>query len=210
MNNRYQVRLLVADARHSQANLHDQGDTQTCAIDLILASFDVLANAVFRNEAGKDAHLLKSYLINKLPLLLCQLFPPGFSTTSAEFCITEALNQVDTSMFPTASLMFDESRENNPHTESVREEFCAACALHGLVDRGRVDQILGEVSMSYEPSLEKSSKEKLVENCLSDSDKIQTLVREIEKMDGNVGAVCQAVVEVSLQPSEVWRVRRLC
>ncbi|OAQ77615.1 mediator of RNA polymerase II transcription subunit 5 [Purpureocillium lilacinum] len=176
-----------------------QGETQSGAIDLILASFDVLANAVFRNEAQRDAHVLKSFLVNKVPLLLCQLFSPQFSTTSSEFCITEALNRVDTSVFPTASLMFDESRSNNPYTESVREEFCTACALHGLVQREHVERILGETSMSYEPSLEKLSKDKLVQDCLSDSEKIQGLVRDLDKMDGNVGAMCQALVEIIRQ-----------
>lgn len=172
-------------------------DIQSSAIDLVLASFDILANAVFRNEGQKDAHLLRSFLINKLPLLLYQLLPPGFSGTSAEFCITEALTHVDTSLFPTASLMFDESRNNNPYTESIREEFCAACVLHGLVQREHVERILGEISLSYEPSLQKHSKDKLVQDCLSDTDKIQGLVRELDKTDGNVGAVCQALVEVS-------------
>nr|CEG04968.1 unnamed protein product [Fusarium clavum] len=188
-------------------------DIQSSAIDLILASFDILANAVFRNEGQKDAHLLRSFLINKLPLLLYQLLPPGFSGTSAEFCITEALSHVDTSLFPTASLMFDESRNNNPYTESIREEFCAACVLHGLVQREHVERILGEISLSYEPSLQKHSKDKLVQDCLSDTDKIQGLVRELDKMDGNVGAVCQALVEVlrqSCHNKETMSLKMLC
>lgn len=192
----------------SYLNNRSQGNAQSSAIDLILASFDVLANAVFRNEAPRDAHLLKSFLINKVPLLLLQLCPPEFSTTTAEFCITEAINQVDTSVFPTASLMFDESRNNNPYTESVREEFVAACALHGLVAREHVDRILGETSMSYEPSLQKASKDKLVQDCLADPEKIQGLTREIEKMDGNVDAVSQALTEVCYF-SLVSRHRRL-
>ncbi|PHH81203.1 hypothetical protein CDD80_38 [Ophiocordyceps camponoti-rufipedis] len=193
--------------------LNAAGETQSSAIDLILASFDILANTVFRNECPKDAHLLRSFLINKLPLLLCQLFAPQFSTASSEFCITEALNQVDTSVFPTASLMFDESRSNNPYTESVREEFCTACALHGLVQREHLERILGETSMSYEPSLEKYSKDKLVQSCLSDPEKIQGLVREIDKMDGNVGAVCQALVELMRQlcdSKETMSLKLLC
>ncbi|KAG5951308.1 hypothetical protein E4U53_003370 [Claviceps sorghi] len=177
-----------------------QGQTQSGVVDLILASFDILANAVFRNEAGRDAHLLKSFLVNKVPLVVCQLCT-GFDANSAEFCITEALNRVDTTIFPTASLMFDETRSNNPYTESVREEFCTACALHGLVQREHVERILGETSMSYEPSLEKHSKDRLVQDCLADADKIQGLIRDLEKMDGNVGAVAQALVDV---------MRRLC
>ncbi|KAF5013501.1 hypothetical protein FDECE_488 [Fusarium decemcellulare] len=191
--------ILDDNALFSYMNNKYQGDVQSSAIDLILASFDILANAVFRNEGQKDAHLLRSYLINKVPLLLYQLCPPEFSGTSAEFCITEALTHVDTSLFPTASLMFDESRNNNPYTESVREEFCAACVLHGLVLREHVERILGEISLSYEPSLQKYSKGKLVQDCLSDTEKIQGLIRELDKMDGNVGAVCQALIEVLRQ-----------
>ncbi|PHH80484.1 hypothetical protein CDD82_1714 [Ophiocordyceps australis] len=190
-----------------------QGETQSSAINLILASFDVLANAVIRNERPKDAHLLRSFLTNKVPLLLCQLFAPQFSTASSEFCITQALNQVDTSLFPTASLMFDESRSNNPYTESVREDFCTACALHGLVQREHVERILGETSMSYEPSLEKFSKAKLVDECLSDPEKIHGLVRSLDNMDGNVGAVCHALVELIRQlcnSKETMTLKILC
>ncbi|KAK2601945.1 mediator complex subunit [Conoideocrella luteorostrata] len=190
-----------------------QGQTQSGIIDLILASFDILANTVFRNEAPKDANLLKSFLINKVPLLLCQLCSAGFDRDSSEICITEALNQIDTSIFPTASLMFDESRNNNPYTESVREEFCTACALHGLVHREHVERILGETSMSYEPSLEKLSKDKLVQDCLADPDKVQGLVRDLEKMDGNVGAVAQALVDVMrqlCQNKETMSLKMLC
>ncbi|KJZ75565.1 hypothetical protein HIM_05028 [Hirsutella minnesotensis 3608] len=189
-----------------------QAEVQSSAIGLILASFDLVANAVFRNEGPKDAHLLKSFLINKVPLLLCQLLSPQFSTSSSEFCITEALSQVDTSVFPTTSLMFDESRSNNPYTESVREEFCTACALHGLIQREHVERILGETSMAY-GSLEKYSKDKLVQSCLSDPEKIQDLVRELDRMDGNVGAVCHALVELMRQlcnSKETMSLKRLC
>lgn len=171
---------------------------QTAAIDLILASFDILANAVARSHAREDAPLLRSFLINKVPLFLCQLLPPGFSTASAELCITQALSQVDTEVFPTASLMFDESRHHkaNPYTESAREEFCAACVLHGLVDREHVERILGEMSMGYEPR--KYSKHELLQEYLSQTDKIKGVVADLDKMDGNVGAVCQALVEVCI------------
>ncbi|CCT65574.1 uncharacterized protein FFUJ_02529 [Fusarium fujikuroi IMI 58289] len=205
--------LLDDHALFSYMSNKYQGDIQSSAIDLILASFDILANAVFRNEGQKDAHLLRSFLINKIPILLYQLLPPGFPGTSAEFCITEALSHVDTSLFPTASLMFDESRNNNPYTESIREEFCAACVLHGLVQREHVERILGEISLSYEPSLQKHSKDKLVQDCLSDTEKIQGLVRELDKMDGNVGAVCQALVEVlrqSCHNKETMSLKVLC
>ena len=182
-------------------NNRHQGDVQSGAIDLILASFDVLANAVFRNGGKDDAHLFRSYLINKVPLLLREICQSQFSGVSAEFCVTEALKAVDRTLFPTASAMFDESKSSNPYTESVREEFCAACVLHGLVDKARLESILGEVSMGYEPT--KYNKEELVQNCLSDSDKLQGLVRDLEKMDGNVNAVSEAIVEVRFSYAQI-------
>ncbi|KGQ05737.1 Mediator of RNA polymerase II transcription subunit 5 [Beauveria bassiana D1-5] len=176
-----------------------QENQQASAVDLIVASFDVLANAVFRNEGPRDAHLLRSFVVNKLPLLLCQLCHPEFSAASAEFCITEALSRVDTGIFPTASLMFDESRNNNPYMDSVREEFCAACALHGLIERDHVDRILGETSMSYDPSLERANRDRLVSDCLSDSGRIQNIISQLDRVDGNVGAVAHAIVELIRQ-----------
>lgn len=155
----------------------------------------MIARAVFASDIKTEAHLLKSFLINKVPLILAQLLPPEFSGTTAEECVKKTLNQVNQTLFPTASAMFDVSRQNNPHTESVREEFCAACVLHGLVARENLEQILGEVSMSNH-TRDKYARDKLVTDCLSNHEKIRGLVGEIEKTDGNVGAVCQAVVEV--------------
>jgi mediator of RNA polymerase II transcription subunit 5 len=166
-------------------------------MDLILAGFDVLANAAVRTNGREDAHLLRSFLINKVPVLLSQLFPPGFSMNDAEVCITQALSQVDTQLFPTPSLMFDEGRQNNPYTESSREEFCGACVLHGLVNREHVERILGEMSIGYEPK--KYSRDDLVQVYMSQADKIKGVVADLEKVDGNVGAVCQALVEVIRQ-----------
>lgn len=197
----------------SYLNNRHQGNTQASAIDLILASFDVLASAAWKKPNSKDGNLIRSYLVNKVPLLLCQLVPPEFSTTTSEFCITEALNQLDNNVFPTASLMFDSIQESNQHTDSVREEFCSACALHGLIDRGHVDRILGELSMAYNPNLQKQSKETLVQDCLTDPSKIQGLLLELEKMDGNVGAVCQALVELIRQlcnNKETMTLKLLC
>ncbi|KAK9249997.1 mediator complex subunit Med5-domain-containing protein [Lipomyces tetrasporus] len=98
-----------------------QGDLLQTAIQLILASFDVLANAVFRNEGAKDGQLLKSYLVNKVPLILRYLVSTStMYSLNAEFCITEALGQVDTNVFPTLSNMFDISNTNSSFHDSVR------------------------------------------------------------------------------------------
>ncbi|KAJ2905288.1 hypothetical protein MKZ38_005801 [Zalerion maritima] len=173
-----------------------QGDTQNTTIDLILASFDVLANAVFRNESEKTAHVLRSYLINKVPLLVKTLSHSLFPPFTTEHCIREALRQVDQNAFPTISAMFDNTSSNNTFTDSVRQDFCFACALHGLIPVSSIEGLLGDMTYQTLPSSGRYEKNTLVQECLADPERIQGLVGVLDNMDGNVGAVCQALVEV--------------
>ncbi|KAH6649137.1 mediator of RNA polymerase II transcription subunit 5 [Truncatella angustata] len=194
-------RPFVDDAYlYNYLQIRYNGDYQTCFIDLILASFDVLANAVFRSEGQKTAHVLHSYLINKLPVLLANLAQPlssVFPPVTPQYCITTALAQVDTNAFPTLSAMFDVSTSsNNTFTDSVRQEFCWACCLHGLIPESAIEGLLGEISYQSLPEGGKLVKEKLFNKCMSNPETITVLVGEIDKMDGNVGAICQALAEV--------------
>ncbi|KAJ0349523.1 hypothetical protein KNSL1_004595 [Colletotrichum chrysophilum] len=159
-------------------------------------SFDVLANAVSRNEGNSAAPLLRSFLMNKLPLLIENLSKHMYPPLTAEFCITEALGRVDTNTFPTLSSMFDESRSNNPFTNSVREEFCWACCLHGLVRESSIEGLLGETPYQNLPAGGRYVKDNLVAECLADPERMQALIGELDGKDGNAGAVCQALTEV--------------
>ncbi|KAI1822898.1 mediator of RNA polymerase II transcription subunit 5 [Xylaria intraflava] len=190
-------RPLIDDAAlFSYLHNRYQGDIQTTTIDLILASFDVLANAVFRNEGQKTGYLLRSYLINKLPLLLVTLANSMFAPLTPQFCITEALAQVDTNAFPTLSAMFDDTSNNNTFTDSVRQDFCFACSLHGLIPESSIEELLGEITYGGFPQDGRQVKDTLVERCSADPERIQELVRDMDAMDGNVGAVCQALIEI--------------
>lgn len=140
--------------------------------------------------------LLRSFLINKIPILLVALSQSIFPPLSAEFCINEALNQVDTNAFPTLSTMFDESSTGNMFGDSVRQDFCFACCLHGLIAEGNIQTVLGEVPMQTLPSGGRYTKDELVQQCINDPERTERLVEELEKMEGNAGAVSQAIVEV--------------
>ncbi|ORY71831.1 mediator complex subunit Med5 [Pseudomassariella vexata] len=190
-------RPLIDDAAfYSYLHNRYNGEIQTTAIDLILASFDVLANAFFRNEGQKSANLLRCYLINKLPLLLSTLATSMFPPLTPQYCITEALSQVDTNAFPTLSSMFDESNSNNTFTDSVRQDFCFACCLHGLIPEPAIEGLLGDMTYQTLPAGGRYVKETLVGQCMTDPERIQSLIGELDNMDGNVGAVCQAITEV--------------
>lgn len=165
---------------------------------LILASFDVLANAVFRNEGPKSGLLLRSYLVNKVPLVISSFAnSSSIYPFNAEFCITQALTQVDTNIFPNTSDMFDISNAQNTYTETVRQEFVYACQLHGLVSESTRNRILGDITFQELPSGGRYAKDVLVQQCLQNPERIKELIGEIEEMTGNAGAVCQALAEVS-------------
>ncbi|KAJ0388195.1 hypothetical protein COL922a_000826 [Colletotrichum nupharicola] len=165
-------------------------------LNAAVTSFDVLVNAVSRNEGNSAAPLLRSFLMNKLPLLIENLSKHMYPPLTAEFCITEALGRVDTNTFPTLSSMFDESRSNNPFTDSVREEFCWACCLHGLVRESSIEGLLGETPYQNLPAGGRYVKDNLVAECLADPERMQALIGELDGKDGNAGAVCQALTEV--------------
>lgn len=192
------VLALESDALCVYADKSVQGDLQATAIHLILASFDVLANAVFRYEGKKSGHLLKSYVVNKLPLIL-----GNFAASSspmypfdAEYCISQALSQVDTNVFPTLSNMFDMTNTSTSFQDSVRQDFCFACQLHGLLSSSAIETLLGEITYQTLPDEGRYVKETLVQACLEDSERSQRLIGELDNMNGNVGAAAQAIVEV--------------
>ncbi|KAK0670786.1 putative mediator of RNA polymerase II transcription subunit 5 [Cercophora samala] len=197
--------------------LHNRyrGDVQQAAVHLILASFDVLANAVFRNEGAKAGHLLKSFVVNKVPLVLVSLAQSSpLYPFNPEICITEALGQVDTNIFPTFSGLFDmSSNTGSSFQDSVRQDFCFACQLHGLLSQPAIQNLLGDITYQTLPDEGRYVKDILVQSCLQDSDKTQKLIGELDNMNGNVGAAAQAVVEVigSLcRNTETMALKQLC
>lgn len=91
--------------------------------------------------------------------------------------------------------MFDES--NNLFSDSVRQDFCFACCLHDLIPESSIEELLGDVPMQSLPAGGRYHKEDLVQQYVSDPERTEGLVDELEHMDGNVGAVSLAIAEVS-------------
>jgi len=96
--------------------------------------------------------------------------------------------------------MFDESSTGNMFADSVRQDFCFACCLHGLIPEESIEGLLGEIPMQTLPAGGRYTKEDLVQQCLLDPERAERLLEELDHMDGNVSAVSQAVVEVIVIP----------
>lgn len=164
------------------------------ATDLITAAFDILANAMYRSEPSQTMFCLKSFLINKIPVLLSQISPSIFPMTP-EICITQALSHVDPNAFPAFSQGFDDMMGNNNSLADVRQDFLNACALHGLISTTTVERLLGETPMQGPPEM-KYDKKMLLDQAKNNFDKISMFIDELENLDGNAGAIVGAITEV--------------
>lgn len=135
-------------------------------------------------------------MVNKVPLILVALAASSpMYPFNAEMCITEALGQVDTNVFPTLSGMFDLSNTNSSFHDSVRQDFCFACQLHGLLTPAAIESLLGDITYQSLPDEGRYVKEILVQSCLQEMDRTHKLIGELDNMNGNVGAAAQAVIE---------------
>lgn len=165
------------------------------ATDLITAAFDILANAMYRSEPLSTMFYLKSFLVNKIPILLSQLSASIFPMT-AEICITQALSHVDPNAFPAFSQGFEDMMGTNNSLTDVRQDFLNACALHGLIQTTTVERLLEEAPTQGPPE-KRYEKRTLLDQCKNNFDKISMYIDELENLDGNAGAVVGAITEAS-------------
>lgn len=168
------------------------------ATDLVTAAFDVLANAMYRNESPQAMFGLKSFLVNKIPILLTQLSPSIFPMTT-EMCITQALSHIDASASPSFSRGFDDMLGSNNSLSEVRQDFLNSCALHGLIPTSAIERLLGEPPVQGPPET-KYFKNEILKQCKDNFEKVNGLIDELENLDGNAGAIVRALTEVTWIP----------
>ena len=173
-----------------------QEDVPTLMADLISASFDVLTNAVNRTEPTASITIYRSFIINKLPVLLGSFSAMIFPPLTVESCLTDAVNRLDPSGDPFSTQAFDPLSITGILSDA-RQEFLFACALHGLILESSIESILGDVPMQSLPESGKYVKDELVSQCTTNPARIKELVGELENMEGNSGEIAAALVEVS-------------
>ncbi|KAK8210323.1 hypothetical protein M8818_003491 [Zalaria obscura] len=168
------------------------GDTQSMVQDLIVASFDILANALHRHESAHTITSLRSFIANKLPLLLLSIAGP----LTAEYWIQLAFGRIDVHPFPPLS---QAGTGINETLAASRQDFLQACLLHGLVTENAITGVLGQLAQANPPRGGRYVKEALVQQCTANVQRAEELVRELENMQGNAGAVSGAIVDVSCE-----------
>jgi mediator of RNA polymerase II transcription subunit 5 len=185
--------MILSYLQMSYKTVDLQLDIDSLAVDLVVASFDLLACAIVRKESDHIVFALKSFLINKVPVLLTTLSASMFSSDRIEVCIGQALAHVDLAVFPTPS---NGMMANSP-LQDVRQEFLFSCTLHSLLRAESVKGLLEEDPLESPPNpSSRYIKENLIEQCSNDSERIVQLVEELEKLDGNAGVISLTVTEV--------------
>jgi mediator of RNA polymerase II transcription subunit 5 len=117
------------------------------------------------------------------------MFPP----LNPQLCITQALQHVDLNTFPS----FGMGMLSNSVLQDVRQEFIYGCTLHGLLPVESVDQLLGETPFEPPPTQDsRYHKDILSQQCATEPGKAVQLIGQLEKLDGNAGAIVGAVTEV--------------
>ncbi|USW58571.1 hypothetical protein Slin15195_G118900 [Septoria linicola] len=166
---------------------------QQLIIDLLAASFDVLTNFMLTKEPGQNVKVVRSFICNKIPVLIAIQASSMQPSVSAETCIQMALmpgGMVPMDPLPPISAGATAVRDG---LKITRLEFLQACVLHGLVSEQTVAHILQE-SVAL-PRVTKLNKDTLVAQCSNNVSKLAEHIEELASMQGNVGAIAGCVVE---------------
>ncbi|EEP81932.1 conserved hypothetical protein [Uncinocarpus reesii 1704] len=162
--------------------------------ELITATFDVLSNGMYRNESSKTMFLFRAFLVNKLPPFLTYMSASSMASIPMELCITRSLSRVDPNTFPSFSETF--SMQGNSVLSDVRQEFLFSCALHKLIPESSIERLLGENPMQTLPVGGQFTKDKLIMQMNNNFERAEQLLNGIESMDGNAGAIVDAITEL--------------
>ncbi|KAI9923978.1 mediator complex subunit [Aspergillus wentii] len=162
--------------------------------EITTAAFDVLSNAMYRNESSRTMFVFRSFLVNKLPAFFAAMLAASMVTIPMEMCISHALSRLDPNTFPSFSQMF--SMQSNTVLSDVRQEFLFACALHRLIPESSIERLLGENPMQTLPTGGQYIKDELVSQINNSPERTEQLINEIESMEGNAGAIVGAITEV--------------
>ncbi|KAK2753905.1 mediator complex subunit [Arachnomyces sp. PD_36] len=175
-------------------NIRYDGQHMVLVEELITAAFDVLSNAMYRNESNRTMFFFRSFLVNKLPPFFADMSASLMDPIPMEVCISRALGRVDPNAFPSFSQLF--SMQGNTVLSDVRQEFLFSCALHKLIPESSIERLLGENPMQTLPVGGQYVKENLVAQINANPERAEQLINEMESMEGNAGAIVRAVTEL--------------
>jgi mediator of RNA polymerase II transcription subunit 5 len=169
-----------------------QNDTQSLVSDLIIASFDILANALQKSQSQNHILCYRSFIANKLPLLITTL-SGSFAPMTSQVYIQMALRRVDVHPFPPLSSESDTTK--NEVLKKSRQEFVQACIMFQLGNEQAFHSVMGESPAPITSRVVRYNRQSLAQQCIANIHRVEELARELEGMSGNAGAISGALVD---------------
>ena len=117
------------------------------------------------------------------------VFPP----MTVESCITDALNRLNLGRDSYANQSDVDLLGNS--IQDAKVDFICGCALFKLIPESSLEVIHGDMLLQGLPEV-KYTKAGLIEQCSANPNRIESLIADLEKTDGNGGEVAVALVEV--------------
>lgn len=185
------ARPLTDDAAMRNYMLVRSNDNaQTAAVDLLVASFDVLTNALLRHESKQNVRFIRSYICNKVPLLLHSLL--GFDGPGAvESCVQMSFMAITMDPLTPLSTGATDVRDV---LNKTKLEFLFACSLHSMISERSIASLVNEQSVTV-PKITKYTKDGLMGQTSNNISRLDALVQELDSMSGNAGAIASCIVE---------------
>ena len=165
---------------------------QNMVVDLLKASFDTLTNALHRNESSQVILCYRSFVVNKVPLLM--LSSTAGLYVSMDYAVPSAINQIEVHTVPPLS---SDTTGINDILRNTRQEFIQACQLHHVISDSIAQTLLTAFPASNLSNVYRYSKDNLVTQCIGNIHKAEELIGELEGMSGNAGAISIGLAEVS-------------
>ncbi|KAF2863946.1 Med5-domain-containing protein [Piedraia hortae CBS 480.64] len=139
--------------------------------ELLTRSFDLLNGALLHKDPPHRVFAVRSFICNKLPLLLQAIERHLMLQSSFQVTIMQ--------------LSILDSEAPSEMLKQTRLDFQQACALHGLID----DSVLPNKSHRLVKGM-------LVAQVTEDIGKLESVVKELSSMQGNAGAAAQCIVQL--------------
>lgn len=146
------------------------------SIDLVLASFDLLVLQANRGDSEDHAFVARSFVVNKLPLLLLSACSVAIVPLSMPLVLQQALGRVD-------------------HTVSQRTAFLTACTLHSLITEDDIERISG-IRVPAHQAGAPAHQAILLQQYKANPKVVDNFIAMLELLEGNAAAYAETIVEV--------------
>ena len=151
-----------------------------------------------QDDSGRRTCTIRSFVVNKVPLVLEAASATAFQPVNYELSISQALNQFDASLSADFSNTLSPQQKNSMLPE-IREELLLSCSLHGQLQEDGFKRLGGKTALpsSSKGTTAKRHRQTLFNEYKNNPQKVAKIIRGVESMDGNAIVHVEVITDVS-------------